>query len=261
MKFLIEYCLIDGLTRMDNNTILTIDDLHLTLQGKKILRGIKMDIWAGHIHAIIGPNGAGKSTLVSTIMGLPGYTPDQGKIYFLGVDITSLPVYERARMGLTLAWQEPARFEGISVEKFILVGAKNKCHKRAEEVLEMVGLDPSKYLKRSVDKTLSGGERKRIELASLIAMEPKLILLDEPDSGIDFDALQKIFSLLQNLKQEGITVLLITHSLAVLNQADHAFLMCCGKVLDKGNVDRIASYFRNKCIPCNHDRVVSMSGE
>lgn len=244
-----------------DNTILTVDDLHLSLQGKKILRGIKMDIWAGHVHAIIGPNGAGKSTLVSAIMGLPGYQPEQGKICFLGEDITNLQVYERAQRGLTLAWQEPARFEGLSVEKFILTGAKNKCHKRAEEVLEMVGLDPLKYLNRAVDKTLSGGERKRIELASIIAMEPKLILLDEPDSGIDIDALQKIFLLLQTLKKEGITVVAITHSLAVLNQTDHAFLMCCGKVLDKGDVKRIASYFQNKCIPCNHDRLVPVSNE
>ncbi len=243
------------------NIILKIDDLHLSMQGKKILRGIRMDIWGGHIHAIIGPNGAGKSTLVSTIMGLPGYNPEQGEIYFLDENITHLPVYERARRGLTLAWQEPARFEGLSVEKFILTGAKNKCHKRAEKVLEMVGLDPQKYLRRAVDKTLSGGERKRIELASIIAMEPKLILLDEPDSGIDIDALQKIFSLLKYLKQEGITVVVITHSLSVLGQADHAFLMCCGRVLDKGDVNRIASYFQNKCIPCNHDRLTVLSEE
>ncbi|MGC8737815.1 MAG: ABC transporter ATP-binding protein [Candidatus Hydrogenedens sp.] len=244
-----------------NDIILTVDDLHLSVQSKKILRGIKMEIWAGHIHAIIGPNGAGKSTLVSAIMGLPGYKPEQGKIYFLGEDITNLLVFERAQRGLTLAWQEPARFEGLSVEKFILTGAKNKCHKRAEEVLEMVGLDPHKYLSRAVDKTLSGGERKRIELASIIAMEPKLILLDEPDSGIDIDALEKIFSLLNQLKKEGITVVAITHSLAVLHQADHAFLMCCGKVLDKGDVNRIASYFQNKCIPCNHDRLMVSSIE
>ncbi len=244
-----------------DNTILTVDDLHLTMQGKKILRGVKMDIWAGHIHAIIGPNGAGKSTLVSAIMGLPGYKPEQGKICFLNKNITNLPVFERAQRGLTLAWQEPARYEGLSVEKFILAGAKDKCRKQAEEVLEIVGLESNKYLNRAIDKTLSGGERKRIELASIIAMEPKLILLDEPDSGIDIDALQKIFSLLQSLKQKNITIVVITHSLSVLNQADHAFLMCCGKVLDKGNVDRIASYFKNKCIPCNHDRLVVLSSE
>ncbi len=244
-----------------SKTILTIDNLYLTIQNKTLLKGIDINIWEGHIHAIIGPNGAGKSTLVSTIMGLPGYKPEQGKILFLGENITNMPINERARRGLTLAWQEPARFEGLLVEKFILAGATNKSHKRAEEVLEMVGLEPDKYLNRAVDKTLSGGERKRIELASIIAMEPKLILLDEPDSGVDIDALEKIFSLLKNLKKEGITIVVITHSLAVLNQADHAFLMCCGKVLDKGNVERIASYFQNKCIPCTHGKVVDISNE
>ncbi|HPP57647.1 MAG TPA: ABC transporter ATP-binding protein [Candidatus Hydrogenedens sp.] len=238
-----------------SKSILQIENLYLKFHDKEILRGINIEIWEGHIHAIIGPNGAGKSTLVSTIMGLPGYNPEKGKIFFLGEDITNTPIYDRAKKGLTLAWQEPARFEGLSVKKFILTGAKNKCHKKAEEVLEMVGLEPGKYLDRAVDKTLSGGERKRIELASIITMEPKLILLDEPDSGIDIDALQKIFTLLQQLKQQGITVALITHSLSVLKQADHAFLMCCGKVLDKGNVDRIASYFQNKCIPCNHGKL------
>lgn len=233
-------------------SILTVYDLHYSVQNNNILRGISLDIWKGYIHAIVGPNGAGKSTLVSCIMGLPGYQTQKGKIIFEGEDITNLPVYERARRGLTLAWQEPARFEGLKVKNFILIGAKNKCHKKAEEVLYMVGLEPKKYLERAVDRTLSGGERKRIELASIIAMEPKLILLDEPDSGIDIEALQKIFDLLKILKSSGITVVLITHSPVVLEKADHAFLMCCGRILDKGNIERISEYFKNKCIPCDH---------
>ncbi len=236
----------------EERSILTVYDLHYSVQNNNILRGISVDIWKGYIHAIVGPNGAGKSTLVSCIMGLPGYQIQKGKIIFEGEDITNLPVYERARRGLTLAWQEPARFEGLKVKNFILIGAKNKCHKKAEEVLDMVGLEPKKYLDRAVDKTLSGGERKRIELASIIAMEPKLILLDEPDSGIDIEALQKIFDLLKLLKSSGITVVLITHSPVVLEKADHAFLMCCGRILDKGNIERISEYFKNKCIPCDH---------
>ncbi len=238
---------------MDNEkSILTLSDLYYSVRDNSILRGISVDIWKGYIHAIVGPNGAGKSTLVSCIMGLPGYQVQKGKIIFDGEDITTLPVYERARRGLTLAWQEPARFEGLKVRNFILVGAKNKCHKKAEEVLNLVGLEPKKYLDRAVDRTLSGGERKRIELASIIAMEPKLILLDEPDSGIDVEALEKIFELLDLLKKQGITVVLITHSPVVLERADHAFLMCCGRILDKGSIARISEYFKNKCIPCDH---------
>lgn len=235
-----------------DQTILSVTDLYFSVKENLILRGVTVDVWSGYIHAIVGPNGAGKSTLVSCIMGLPGYEIQKGKIIFDGEDITDLPVYERARRGLTLAWQEPARFEGIKIKDFVLLGAKNKCHKKAEEVLELVGLEPKKYLYRAVDKTLSGGERKRIELASIIAMEPKLILLDEPDSGIDVEALEKIFELLELIKKRGITVILITHSPVVLEKADHAFLMCCGRILDKGNIERISSYFRSKCIPCDH---------
>ncbi|MCX8065268.1 MAG: ABC transporter ATP-binding protein [Candidatus Hydrogenedentes bacterium] len=237
----------------EEKTILNVLDVHYLTQENLILKGISIDIWSGYIHAIVGPNGAGKSTLVSCIMGLPGYEIQKGKIIFDGEDITDLPVYDRARRGLTLAWQEPARFEGLKIKDFVLIGAKNKCHRKAEEVLDLVGLDPKKYLNRAVDKTLSGGERKRIELASIIAMEPKLILLDEPDSGIDIEALQKIFDLLELIKKQGITIVLITHSPVVLERADHAFLMCCGRILDKGSIERISNYFRSKCIPCDHN--------
>jgi len=161
-------------------------------------------------------------------------------------------VDERAKRGITLAWQEPARFEGLSVHKFVAAGAKDKSRTRVVALLEMLGLEGARYIGRSVDKTLSGGERKRIELASILAMEPRLVLMDEPDSGIDVEALQHIFEALRGLKQKGVTVILITHSLAVLEQADHAFLICNGSLLDKGSVEKIGMYFTNKCIPCSH---------
>ena len=113
-------------------------------------------------------------------------------------------------------------------------------------------MNPSDYLNRSVDKTLSGGERKRIELASILTMAPSLVMMDEPDSGIDVEALNKIFQAIARLKENGTTVLLITHSQTVLEQADHAFLMCCGRVVEKGAVDKIMNYFGEKCIPCDH---------
>jgi len=115
-----------------------------------------------------------------------------------------------------------------------------------------VGLDPDSYIDRAVDRTLSGGERKRVELASILAMEPRLVIMDEPDSGIDVEALNHIFDALQQLKNAGSTVLLITHSMTVLQQADHAFLICCGRLIDKGGVDKIAAYFGERCIPCDH---------
>lgn len=232
--------------------ILEIRDLRLTLDGHTILDGVNMDIWDGHIHALCGPNGAGKSTLASTIMGLPGYRNFEGEILFEGRSIKELAVDERARLGITLAWQEPARFEGITIRNFIRAGAKDKSFSKLEEALERVGLEPARYLKRAVDKTLSGGERKRVELASILAMEPRLVLMDEPDSGIDVEALDRIFEATRTLKENGATIVQITHSPAVLRHSEHAFLMCQGKLIDKGPVSKISRYFEDKCLPCNH---------
>ncbi len=163
-----------------------------------------------------------------------------------------MSVEERARRGITMAWQEPARFEGLRVDRFIAAGAREKTRQKVEEVLEKVGLDPARYAGRAVDRTLSGGERKRIELASILAMEPRIVLMDEPDSGIDVEALDRIFGLLAEFKERGTTVIMITHSMAVLRQAEHAFLMCNGRILDKGAVDRISGYFENSCLSCDH---------
>ena len=233
-------------------SILSVSNVTQTFDGKKVLDDLSMEFWEGHVHAVIGPNGAGKSTLANTIMGLHGYTDHGGDILLDGGSLRGISVSERARRGITLAWQEPARFEGLSVHKFIIAGAEEKSHARAVALLERLGLDGKSYIDRSVDRTLSGGERKRIELASILAMEPRIVLMDEPDSGIDVEALQHIFEALRGLKKKGITVIMITHSLAVLEQADHAFLICHGRLLDKGSVEKIGGYFSNKCIPCDH---------
>lgn len=237
---------------MSHSTILELRDVTLELGGKRILDHLSMEFWAGHIHAVVGPNGAGKSTLAATIMGLSGYRELQGEILFQGESLAALSVDQRARLGITLGWQEPARYEGLTVRTFIQAGAKDRSAERTAEVLRQVGLDPDAYLDRAVDRTLSGGERKRVELASILAMEPRLVIMDEPDSGIDVEALNRIFDALRQLKQAGATVLLITHSEAVLQQAEHAFLICCGRLIDKGSLDKIAAYFGERCIPCDH---------
>ncbi len=232
--------------------VLEVRDVSLTLGDKQILKDLSVDFWEGHIHAIIGPNGAGKSTLASVIMGLPGFTDIAGDVILDGRSLQDVPVDERARRGITLAWQEPARFEGLRVDRFIAAGARDRGTATVRNALEKVGLDPDKYMQRAVDKTLSGGERKRIELASILAMRPRIVLMDEPDSGIDVEALERIFETLREMKSGGVTVILITHSMAVLRQAEHAFLMCNGRLLDKGSVEKISGYFENRCIPCDH---------
>jgi len=233
-------------------SVLELKNVSLTLGGKPVLNDLTVDFWEGHIHALIGPNGAGKSTLASTIMGLPGYTDITGDILLDGERINDLTVDERARRGITLAWQEPARFEGLRVDRFVLAGARDRSADTARKVLSRVGLEPDKYLTRAVDRTLSGGERKRIELASILSMEPRIVLMDEPDSGIDVEALNRIFDALADFKERGATVIMITHSQEVLKHAEHAFLMCCGSILDKGAVGRIDDYFADHCMPCEH---------
>ncbi|MCD4785039.1 MAG: ABC transporter ATP-binding protein [Candidatus Eremiobacteraeota bacterium] len=232
--------------------ILELKNLSLEFEDKKILNNLNLDFREGHIHAIVGPNGAGKSTLAYTIMGLSDYRDISGEIFFKDESIHNIDIDERARKGITLAWQEPARFEGLSTKKFLKAAAKDKSEENLRNALLSVGLSPDNYIDRAVDKTLSGGERKRIELASIYIMEPELVLLDEPDSGIDVAALEKIFEMIKVLKKRKTTVILITHSLTVLEQAEYAFLMCNGKIVDKGSVNKIAGYFRKKCVLCDH---------
>ncbi len=230
--------------------ILRVENLTLNLNGKEILRNLSFSVKEGVIKSILGSNAAGKSSLANVIMGLEGYKPIKGRVIFMGEDITDYPVWKRAKMGLTLAWQEPARFEGLTVRDYILAGMKEKNENLLEESLRLVILEPKNYLKRPVDKTLSGGERKRIELASVFAMKPKLAILDEPDSGIDILALDNIVEMIKELKKRGTTVLLITHREEVAGIADETSLMCSGFIIKEGKPEEVCDYFKNRCIPC-----------
>lgn len=230
--------------------ILKIENLTLNLNGREILRNLSFSVKEGLIKSVLGSNGAGKSSLASVIMGLEGYKPLKGRVIFMGEDITNYPIWKRAKMGLTLAWQEPARFEGLTVKDYILAGMKEKDENLLEESLRLVLLEPKSYLQRLVDKTLSGGERKRIELASVFAMKPKLAILDEPDSGIDILALDNIVDMIKEMRKRGTTVLLITHREEVAKIADKTSLMCSGFIIKEGMPKEICDYYKNKCIPC-----------
>lgn len=232
--------------------LLETRNLSLKLNGKQILDNLNIEFWEGHVHAVVGPNGAGKSTLAYAIMGLEGYRNIDGEIIFDGVLINNMDIAERAKLGITLGWQEPARYEGLTVKQFILASARDKKIETVKDVLSKVGLIPEDYIDRAVDKTLSGGERKKIELASILAMQPRFVMLDEPDSGIDIASLEKIFDGIKLLRNYGSTVILITHSLAVMKQAEHAFLLCGGRLVEKGSIDKIRPYFEKECLPCQH---------
>jgi Fe-S cluster assembly ATP-binding protein len=229
--------------------LLEINNLTYTAGDKKILDEFSMSIESSEVHALLGTNGTGKSTLAYVIMGCEGYRPASGEITFNGNDIYNLKIHERAALGITMAWQEPVRFEGINVRNYLALKSKET---DPSMYLEMVGLHPELYLHRMVDKSLSGGERKRIELASILALHPKLALLDEPDSGIDMLSTQDIINVINVFKKNGSSVLLITHREEISLIADKASQMCRGKIVCSGNPEKVAQYYKSrKCFVCD----------
>lgn len=224
--------------------MLKVENLRLVREGKEILKGVNFEIAQNEIHLVLGVNGSGKTTLAQAIMGI---YPCDGRIIFEGKDITNLSVWERARMGITLAFQEPARFEGLLVKDYLMVSAKTKSMSKLEEIIKMVGL-PRNILFQEVGENLSGGERKRIELASVLLMEPKLAMLDEPDSGIDMLSFRLISEVIKRMKSMGTSVMLITHSEEMIDIADRATILCSGKVVASGEREEIKKLF--KYSPC-----------
>ncbi len=214
-----------------------------------ILAGISFAIEPGEVHALLGTNGTGKSTLAYLIMGCEGYQPAAGDILFDGRRINTLSIDERARIGITMAWQEPVRFEGITVKNYLSLKYRDA---DAAHYLELVGLAPDRYLGRMVDKRLSGGERKRIELASILALEPRLAILDEPDSGIDMLSIRDIINVINAFRAKGTAVLLITHREEIAGIADRASQLCQGKVICSGNPTEVASHYKlQNCQVCS----------
>jgi Fe-S cluster assembly ATP-binding protein len=237
--------------------MLKIEELNLKKGDRLIINNISFEVAGGEIFGILGTNGAGKSSLAYTLMGSAGYQPDAGKIIFNGIDITQKSMDERARLGITLAWQEPARFEGLSILDYVLLGSAQKGHTLAEEYLEQMRLTPSEYRSRQADKTLSGGERKKVELASILAMKPKLAILDEPDSGIDMLSQEAVIHLIREIKGYGGSVILITHDEEVVKIADRAALMCSGLAFKIGSPSEIIDYYKEHCKPCPTKRYPS----
>lgn len=236
---------------MYSNPVKILDVQHLTLaiDGREILSAINLTVNAGEVHALLGGNGAGKSSLAYAIMGCSGYRPSSGSILFDGRPITDEPIHRRAQAGITLAWQEPARFEGLTVRDYLRLGRPER---DPEKSLKRVGLAPEDYLDRPVDKTLSGGERKRIELAAVLAMKPRLAILDEPTAGIDLASLDTIAEVIESLTRHGSAVLLITHREDLALRADCATQLCDGQVICEGPASVVTqNYKRHHCHQCD----------
>jgi len=229
--------------------LLEISNLHYGAGGRRIIDGLSLAIAGGEVHALIGTNGTGKSTLACLIMGCGGCRPDAGAIIFAGRSIGGLAIHQRAALGITMAWQEPARFEGLTVREYLTL--KESAVDPAGP-LAMVGLEPATYLDRLVDKALSGGERKRLELAAVLALAPRLAILDEPDSGIDMLSTGDILGVIAALRNGGAAVLLITHRDEIARIADRASLLCRGRILCTGSPAQVADrYLERRCRVCD----------
>lgn len=233
----------------DSSPILDIRDLTFTVGDQKILNRLDLAIHPREIHALLGANGSGKTTLAYLLMGCEGYVPMAGTVLFNGADLLRLKMHERAKLGLTLAWQEPARFEGLTIREYLSLGDPGLT---PESLLLQVGLDPARYLNRRVDKALSGGERHRIELASVLCMKPRLAILDEPAAGIDMLSISQIITVIRTLKENGGAVLLITHQEEVAAIADSASQLCNGRIIFSGDPAHVIEHFRGRtCVRCD----------
>lgn len=221
--------------------LLDVKGLYFSVPARPVLAGLDITVEHGEIHALVGANGSGKSTLAYLVMGCEGYRPDAGEIIFAGQRIEALPLHRRARLGITLAWQEPARFEGLSVGDYLALGKRQLVD--GAGCLHAVGLSPTDYLGRMVDKTLSGGERKRIEIASVLALKPRLVILDEPTAGIDLLSIGEIIDVINRFKRNGAAVLLITHRDEVVRIADRASQLRDGRIVCTGSPAMVAGNY------------------
>ena len=226
--------------------MLEIYDLHFQVEDEKtgetleIIKGMDLTIEDDKFTVITGPNGGGKSTLAKLIMGVE--KPTSGRIIFDGTDVTDLPINERAKLGIGYGFQQPARFKGMKVSKLLsLASGKKLCALECNEYLSKVGLCSMGYLSREVDKSLSGGELKRIEIATILAADPKLAIYDEPEAGIDlwsFDRLTATFRDIHDAR-DGRSIVIISHQERIIDLADDIILIKEGKVVQNGPRDQV----------------------
>jgi Fe-S cluster assembly ATP-binding protein len=228
--------------------MLEIRDLHATVGGTEILKGIDLTINAGEVHAIMGPNGSGKSTLAQVLAGHPAYTVTGGSITFDGKDLTDMDPEERAQAGVFLAFQYPVEIRGITNAYFLrsALNAMRKARGQEEldpvdfldvldEKLKAIGWDDS-FMQRPVNEGFSGGEKKRNEILQMAVLEPKLAILDETDSGLDIDALQTVAHAVNKLRTPKSAQIVVTHYQRLLNYItpDFVHVLADGRIVKSG---------------------------
>jgi len=230
--------------------MLELRDICFTRDGKKILDHVSIKFEDECFVAITGPNGSGKSTLAKIIMGI--VKPDEGQVLFNGKDITKWSIDKRARAGIAFAFQQPVKFKGITVYDLIKI-ASGRDMKKGEvcEVLSLVGLCANDYIDREVNQSLSGGELKRIEIATVLARKAKLNVFDEPEAGIDLWSFQNLIKVFEKMESEiqGTTII-ISHQEKILRVADRIIMLNAGKVeqdnIGQADFDKVV-YKKNCC--------------
>ena len=229
---------------------LTIKNLHVSIEGKEILKGVDLDIKKGEIHAIMGPNGTGKSTLAYAVMGHPAYKITEGEILFEGQNIVEMATDERSRMGLFLAFQYPVAIPGVTVANFLRTAlnarrrAKNPedkgisildFRKMLKEKMDLLQMDHA-FAGRYLNDGFSGGEKKRAEILQMATLKPSIAVLDETDSGLDIDALRIVSEGVNALADDNLGVLIITHYQRLLNhiKPKYVHIMFDGRIVESG---------------------------
>ena len=231
--------------------MLEIKNLHASVEGKEILKGIDLSIKPGEVHALMGPNGSGKSTLSNVLVGNPQYTVTQGTVTFRGKDLLQMSAEDRSHEGLFMSFQQPVEIPGVSMNNFMraALNAKRKYLgqppisggdflKLVKEKREMVGLDAS-LTRRGVNEGFSGGEKKRNEIFQMAMLEPLLTILDETDSGLDVDALRIVAEGFNRLRTENTSAICITHYQRMLDyiKPDIVHVMMDGRIVRTGGPD------------------------
>mgnify|MGYP005811553899 FL=1 len=232
---------------------LVIHNLHVSIAGKEILKGLDLTVGQGQVHAIMGPNGTGKSTLAYALMGHPSYKVTEGEVWYKGVNLLGLKPDERSRYGLFLAFQYPVSIPGVTVANFLrtAVNARRRAEnpadkgisipefrKHLKEQMDLLKMDPA-FAGRYLNDGFSGGEKKRAEILQMAMLKPEIAVLDETDSGLDIDALRIVSEGVNALRGPDLGVMVITHYQRILNyiKPDFVHVMLDGRVVESGGPD------------------------
>jgi Fe-S cluster assembly ATP-binding protein len=226
-----------------------IEDLHVSVEGKEILKGVNLTVEPGEIHALMGPNGSGKSTLANTLMGHPKYVVTRGRVLFQGEDLLGLTPDQRARKRLFLAFQYPVAIPGVSLGNFLRAATRavrgdaltaGEFRKQLMEKMRLLKMDPS-FAARYVNDNLSGGEKKRAEVLQMAMLQPKIAVMDETDSGLDIDALRTVAEGVNTIHTPEMGVLVITHYQRLLNYLRPQFVhvLVAGRIVKSGGYELV----------------------